>query len=218
MKSSTARALALGFAASAGSSERHSATWRRGDRVIGVVRTGAVRRSPSAAAAARRSRVQAACPARQRASSQAAHSRRGGPAGSRSPTPPAGAPKPSSCAMIGLERLRALHARLGRDVLPAEQEAQEVARRDRLDLRAQPLDRVAMDARQQAALAPFVLGRAGREAAAHGEAFGLQGREAGGDRRDRAARRAPPSSPAPDLRAGRAGSRPAPRRSTRACR
>ena len=55
----------------------------------------------------------------------------------------------------------ALHARLGRDVLPAEQEAQEVARGDRLDLGAQPLDRVAMDARQQAALAPFVLGRAG---------------------------------------------------------
>ena len=38
------------------------------------------------------------------------------------------------------ERVRALHASLRRHPLPFEQEAQEVARRDRLDLGAQPLN------------------------------------------------------------------------------
>jgi hypothetical protein len=42
--------------------------------------------------------------------------------------------------------------RLGH-VLPVEQEAHEVRRRDRLDLRAQAVQRVAMDAREQAPLA-----------------------------------------------------------------
>ena len=41
------------------------------------------------------------------------------------------------------------------DVLPGEQEAHEIGRADRLDLGAQPVERVAMDARQQAAVAPF---------------------------------------------------------------
>ena len=55
-----------------------------------------------------------------------------------------------------VERLRACHPRIGGDVLPGEQKAQEVARRDRLDLGAQPLEGVMVDARQQAALAPFL--------------------------------------------------------------
>ena len=54
-----------------------------------------------------------------------------------------------------IEGVRSFHARVRRHPLPGEQEAQEVARRDRLDLRAQPLDGVAMNARQQPALAPF---------------------------------------------------------------
>ena len=41
------------------------------------------------------------------------------------------------------------------DVMPREQEPHEVRRRDRLDLRAQPIERVAMDAGQQRAVAPF---------------------------------------------------------------
>jgi hypothetical protein len=41
------------------------------------------------------------------------------------------------------------------NLLPVEQEAREVARLDRLDLLAQALERVAVDARQQVALAPF---------------------------------------------------------------
>ena len=44
----------------------------------------------------------------------------------------------------------------GDDALPLEEEAQEVARGHGLDLRAQPLDRVVMDAGEQPALAPFV--------------------------------------------------------------
>ncbi len=48
----------------------HSAAWRRGSRVIGVVRTGAS--AVAAVAALRgRSRTQMTCPARQRSSSQA---------------------------------------------------------------------------------------------------------------------------------------------------
>ena len=85
--------------------------------------------------------------------------------------------------------------RLGGDPLPAEQEAQEVARRHRLDLGAQALERVAVDAREQPALAPFLDRRAGREAAAHREAFGLERRQRGRDvarAPARAARRARP--------------------------
>src|SRR5262249_31375637 len=72
------------------------------------------------------------------------------------------------------------HARTGGDVLPGEEEAQEIARRHRLDLRAQALDRVMMDAHEEPALAPFLRERAGGEAAAHGEAFVFERRERGG--------------------------------------
>ena len=92
-----------------------------------------------------------------------------------------------------LDRVRPLHARIGRDALPAEEEAQEVARGDRLDLGAQALDRVAVDPGEQPALAPFVRGRCRREAPAHGEAFGLERRERGRDLRRARARAAPPA-------------------------
>ncbi len=48
------------------------------------------------------------------------------------------------------------------EVMPREQEAHEVGRVDRLDLGAQPVQRVAVDARQQRAIAPLHLGQAGR--------------------------------------------------------
>ena len=49
-----------------------------------------------------------------------------------------------------------------RDVLPVQQEAQELRRADRLDLRAQAVQRVAVDAREQAPVAPLELrGRPG---------------------------------------------------------
>ena len=65
-----------------------------------------------------------------------------------------------------VEDLRPLDLRIGRNALPLEKKAQEVARGHGLDLGAQPLDRVVMDAGEQAALAPFVGRRARREAAA----------------------------------------------------
>src|SRR5437016_12019097 len=44
-----------------------------------------------------------------------------------------------------------------RDVLPGEEEALEIRCTDRLDLGAQPPEGVAMDAREQPAIAPFEL-------------------------------------------------------------
>ena len=46
------------------------------------------------------------------------------------------------------ERVRPFHAGVVGCALPREQKAQEVARRDRLDLGAQPLQRIAVNARQ----------------------------------------------------------------------
>ena len=69
---------------------------------------------------------------------------------------PAGASKPSSWATITSTRIGPLHARIRRDALPAQEETQEVARGDRLDLGAQSLDGVAVDPGEQPALAPFV--------------------------------------------------------------
>jgi hypothetical protein len=46
-------------------------------------------------------------------------------------------------------------------VLPVEQKAHEILQRHRLDFPAQALDRVAMNARQQMAFAPFLIGRPG---------------------------------------------------------
>src|SRR6516165_9201083 len=45
------------------------------------------------------------------------------------------------------------------------------------DLRAQTLDGIAMDAGEQAAFAPFLLCRPGREAPTHGKAFGFERRQ-----------------------------------------
>ena len=92
------------------------------------------------------------------------------------------------------DRVRPRHARIGGDPLPVEQEAQEVARGDRLDLGAQALDRVVVDAGEQPALAPFVrVRRVRREPPAQGEAFGFERRER---RRDVLARQAPAAPPA----------------------
>ena len=49
----------------------------------------------------------------------------------------------------------AVHLVLGCDVLPVQKEAHEVGRGDRLDLGAQAADRVAVDAREEPAVAPF---------------------------------------------------------------
>ena len=61
-----------------------------------------------------------------------------------------------------------------RDMLPMQQEAHEVGRGDRLDLGAQPVQRVAMNAREQPTIAPFELARSGSEAAAQDAPLPLQ--------------------------------------------
>ena len=66
-------------------------------------------------------------------------------------------------------------------MLPDEQKAQEVARRDWLDLCSQPLERVMMDARQQPALAPFFGGGFRRKAPAHRKTLCLKRGERGFD-------------------------------------
>ena len=71
---------------------------------------------------------------------------------------PAGASKPSSCATTTSSASGPCMRASAATRCQPRQEAQEVARGDRLDLGAQALDRVAVDAREQPALAPFVVG------------------------------------------------------------
>ena len=73
-----------------------------------------------------------------------------------------------------IERPCAFHAGIRCRALPTKQEAQEVAGGDRLDLGAQPLHGVLMNARQQAPLAPFLALRRRSEPPAHGEAFDFE--------------------------------------------
>ena len=86
----------------------------------------------------------------------------------------AGASKPSSNATAAGTASGSCQPRLVGHPLPVEQKAQEVTRGDRFDLRAQTTDRVVMDAREQSPITPFVDVGAWREAAAQGEALGLQ--------------------------------------------
>ena len=62
---------------------------------------------------------------------------------------------PSSCPSTAGTASGPCMRVLGRDALPIEQEAQEVARQHRLDLGAQTFDGVAVDAREQPAIAPL---------------------------------------------------------------
>src|SRR5450759_1232675 len=81
-----------------------------------------------------------------------------------------------------LERLGSFHARVRRHLLPGEQKAEEIARRDRLDLGAQPLDRIVVNSCEQAAVAPFFFCNCRRrEAAAQGKAFRFERSERGQD-------------------------------------
>ncbi len=77
----------------------------------------------------------------------------------------------------GVEGVRSLPLLARHEVLPSKQEAQEILARDRLDFSAQPLHRVAVDAREERAIAPLGLGRARREESAHDDAFGDELRE-----------------------------------------
>src|SRR5262249_14004501 len=70
-----------------------------------------------------------------------------------------------------------LQLRLARYVLPRKQEAQEVARRDRLDLRAQTLDGIVVDAGEQPPVAPLFVIDPWKEPPAKNGAFDLQRRQ-----------------------------------------
>ena len=89
----------------------------------------------------------------------------------------AGASNPSSCDSTAASASGALHARIRQHPLPLEQKAHEIPRRHRLDLRPQALDRIAVDAREQAPLAPLLLAAARGEPAAQREPLALQRRE-----------------------------------------
>src|SRR5579863_967788 len=84
------------------------------------------------------------------------------------------------------QRIGSLHSRLRQYSLPFAEKPHEIPGLHRFDLGAQALDRVAMNAREQPAFAPLLLGlaRAWRAAracrtarakpAAHGKALGLE--------------------------------------------
>ena len=80
-----------------------------------------------------------------------------------------------------------MHLRTRREVLPAQQEADEVGGRDRLDLAAQAADGQAMDACEDPPVAPLALSRApvsrrrGSEPAAQHLSLALETRQAGLD-------------------------------------
>src|SRR5439155_8594044 len=77
--------------------------------------------------------------------------------------------------------------RPGLEVLPAEEEAHEIGGRDGLDLAPEARERQPMDASEEAALAPFLGRRAGREAPAQRHTRPLERGEADGDRSRRQA-------------------------------
>ena len=82
--------------------------------------------------------------------------------------------KPFELPDQDLDCVRPLHAGIRRNPLPVEEEAQEVACRDRLDLGAQTAHRVAVDACEQPALAPLLNCSSPDKTSAQGEAFRLE--------------------------------------------
>ena len=89
------------------------------------------------------------------------------------------------------QRIGPLHSRLRQHALPFAEEPQEVSRLHGLDLCAQALDGVAVNAGEQPAFAPFLfvsartLSAALAESAAHGKALGLERRQRDVDSRRR---------------------------------
>ena len=123
--------------------------------------------------------------------------------------------KPFELCHHGGERLVSLAPVVGLDPLPLEQKPDELRPRHRLDLAPQSAERVAVDAGEQAPLAPFDGSGTGREPPAEHAALGLQG-----DERDVDVDRCEPEiggndaprSPVRGSRAARAIVRPGPRR------
>ena len=111
----------------------------------------------------------------------AANSRRYGGRGFADSQALAGASKPCNWRRISRVPRSPRSLRAGRDMLPAQQPAHELRRRDRLNLAAQFADRETMNAREQAAFAPFDLGvrfaRGVCELAAQNRAAGFEAKQ-----------------------------------------
>src|SRR5579883_1545877 len=80
------------------------------------------------------------------------------------------------------QRIWSFQSRVLRHPLPGKQKAQEVARRNRLDLGAQALDRVMVDAGKQPAVTPLFVIDSLNKSSTQDRAFDLQGRERARDR------------------------------------
>src|SRR5204862_7141201 len=80
-------------------------------------------------------------------------------------------------------------ARSRREALPLEQEPQKIGSRDGFDFLPKPVERIAMDTREQPALAPFGDRDAAGEPAAQRKSFVLERRESEIDVDDRQAQR-----------------------------
>ena len=129
----------------------------------------------------------------------------------------AGTSKPASCAHDLGHAARAFEPVLGVDVLPAGQEAQELRGGDGLDLLAQPVERVAVDAGEQAAVAP---GLAAVDARAQDDTLGLERRRTASSRarvvaEDRPSASSRPRSTAFGSRVASAANQRSPSRTTR---
>jgi hypothetical protein len=83
----------------------------------------------------------------------------------------------------GRQRVRSFEARIVPDMLPGKQKAQEIARCDWLNFRAQSPDRGVMNAGQQPAIAPLLIVDPGIKPSAQDRTFALQCGERSGDSR-----------------------------------
>ena len=73
-----------------------------------------------------------------------------------------------------VDGVRAFHTCVGQNALPTEEETEEIARRDGLDLGAQSTHGVSVYAREQAALAPLLRCCVRAKASPQREALGLE--------------------------------------------
>ena len=77
-------------------------------------------------------------------------------------------------AKHGGKRVGPFEARLLGNMSPCEQEAEKVPRGDGINLRPQPPDRVVVDAREQAPVAPLLVVDAGKETSPENCAFAFE--------------------------------------------
>ena len=77
----------------------------------------------------------------------------------------------------GLQTLRSFDAMIGVDPLPREQKPIKILNRDRLNFRAQPIDRQPMNSCQQSAVAPFLFRCVRMKFAAQNKTFAFESKQ-----------------------------------------